>query len=389
MRILSVSHAYPRWGGDVAGAFIERLFIALKAKRHSITVVAPADQGNGGVVEQNGIRVRRVRYAPASMETLAYRGHMAGALQSFGGLCTFSSLLATNTNALVDEMRRCPADLVHAHWWVPGGIAAWAACLVGHKPYVVTLHGTDGAILSSSKYAASIARKVLLGAARVTTVSSHLADIVASTTGLDRSAIKIQPMPLEVDKYSRISVGGGGVVVVGRLTQQKNLGVVLEAMALLKREGRERQLTVIGDGPERRSLEYRAQQLGIGDSSSFLGAIPPEEVPGAIGDADVLAFPAVGEGLGLVVAEALMLGVPVIASKQGGGVLDLVPENQAGCLVDANSASQFASTIDSFLNNNQARETAAKEGQLLKTQLSPEFAAEVFDRVYAEVQGGV
>src|SRR5207248_2631212 len=112
---------------------------------------------------------------------------------------------------------------------------------------------------------------------------------------------------------TRTSQGVGGIVTVGRLTTQKRIHLLLEALVELRTRGRTPALTIVGDGPARPALERQVAALGISGQVRFLGEVPPERVPAAVGDADVFVFPAVGEGLGLVAAEALLLGVPVVA----------------------------------------------------------------------------
>jgi glycosyltransferase involved in cell wall biosynthesis len=189
-------------------------------------------------------------------------------------------------------------------------------------------------------------------------------------------------MPLDIDHYARRSRGGGGVVTVGRLVRQKNIAVLLEAIATLKTKGRTVGLKVVGDGPDRRSLEYRATQLGIDDVVQFIGAVPPETIPDAIGDSDVFVFPAVEEGLGLATAEAFMLGVPVIAARQGGGVTDIVPSSGAGRLVDATDSIQMAQAIEDVIADPASRQLASERGEMLKKQLNPDAVAAVFEDVY-------
>ena len=382
MRVVAVAHAYPRWDGDVAGAFIERLCIALHGRSHTVVVVVPADEGKGGRVCHNRIEVRRVRYAPASRETLAYRGHMADAAQSFLGLLPVVSMIASQAGTVIEEVREKRADLVHAHWWVPGGVAAWLACVASHRRFVVTLHGTDVAILKRSAAARRLARLVLRKASVVTAVSRYLAEEAATVSGLDPNDIVVQPMPLDVDRYTRRSKGGGGVVTVGRLVRQKNISVLLEAIAILRQGGKTVSLKVVGDGPERRSLEYRAEQLGVADTTQFTGAVPPETIPDAIGDADLFVFPAVDEGLGLAAVEAFLLGVPVIAARQGGGVADIVPSEGAGRLVDATDARQMAQAIEQMLGSPEGMRLAGEQGDILKRKLSPAAVAAVFEDVY-------
>jgi len=382
VRIVSLAHAYPRWEGDVAGAFIERLVLALQRRSHRISMIVPADSGVGGVIVRSGVAVRRVRYAPACLEVLAYRGHMTQALRSAGGMACFAALLASQTGAAIEASNAEPADLIHAHWWVPGGIAGWLAHLVVHRPYVVTLHGTDVAVLEQSRVARGLARKVLRQAGAVTAVSAFLAHRTAEVLSIDPSQFLVQPMPLDVGRYSRLSQGGGGIVTVGRLVAQKRIGALLEAVARLRSTGTELPLRIIGDGPERRSLEYYATRLGIANTTEFVGEVSPEAIPNEIGNADVFAFPATAEGFGLAAAEALMLGVPVVASRSGGGVSEFVPPEGAGRLVSSDSPGELAVAIASLVNDPRSRHRAAELGGELKARFEPDRVAAVFEAVY-------
>src|SRR5438445_13808641 len=112
-------------------------------------------------------------------------------------------------------------------------------------------------------------------------------------------------MPLETRAFTRSSRGGGGggggggIVTVGRLSAQKRIPLLLEAVAQLRATGRGVPLTIVGDGPERPALERRAAGLGVADAVRCLGDVSPARIPDVLGDADVFAFPAIAEGPGL------------------------------------------------------------------------------------------
>jgi len=379
LNLACLTHAYPRWEGDVAGAFIERLVLALTARGHGVHVVAPADAGKGGKELRHQVPVTRVRYAPARRETLAYRGTMVAAVRSPTGLLFVASLIQRQARVVARLCREEQLELVHAHWWIPGGVSAWLA----RRPYVVTLHGTDVALLERSLPARLLARRVLRGATVVTAVSSYLAERAARTAGLDLGSIVVQPMPAETRAFARTSRGGAGVATVGRLTAQKRIPLLLEAMALLRAGNQSLPLTVVGDGPERAALERRAAELGIADQTRFLGELPPTRIPDAIGDADVFAFPAQGEGLGLAAAEALLLGIPVVAARDGGGVTDIVPSNGAGRLV-APDARELAQAIAELALDPERRRLAAEAGAALRRRVEPAAVAERFEAVYLQ-----
>lgn len=377
MRIAFVTHAYPRHDGDVAGAFIERLAVALRARGHDVRVVAPSDEGRGGAETRHGVPITRVRYAAAHRETLAYRGTLAVAGRTPAGMAGGATLVWRQARLLAELRRTDRVDVVHAQWWVPGGVSAY----LSGRPYVVTLHGMDVVLLEQSRLARLVAGRVLRAAAAVTAVSSDLARRAARMLHLEAERIVVQPMPIDPGWFAGHSVGGGGVVTVGRLTVRKRIPLLLEALAMLRAGGRALPLTIVGDGQERASLERRVAELGLGGQVRFLGELPPARVRAAIEQADVFAFPALGEGLGLAAVEALLCGIPVVAARDGGGVCDIVPERGAGRLVQP-TAEAIARGIAELMSDPDARRLAAETGAALHHRLDPEAVAARFEALY-------
>ena len=100
---------------------------------------------------------------------------------------------------------------------------------------------------------------------------------------------------------------------VGRLLDHKRVDVAIDACALLRAEGLDARLTVIGEGPELHALCARGKALG--EAVRFRPFVPEHaEVLAAMGRADVLVFPSVREGFGMVALEAMAMGTPVVTS---------------------------------------------------------------------------
>jgi len=382
VHVAFVTHAYPRWHGDVAGNFVHRLARALSGRGTRVTVIAPAERGRGGTEELDGIEIRRVRYAPADWEVLAYGGAMVEATASPRGKLAAVGLAGTLAREIGRLARADRLDVVHAHWWIPAGIAARLARLAGAPPYVVTLHGTDVRLLERGVALRTVGRRVLRDAAGVTAVSPFLAGTAAAATQLDRAAIAVQPMPADLSGFVRRSTGGDGVLTVGRLVPQKRIDLVLAAVAELHRAGLTARISVIGDGPERPALEARARDLGLTAATRFVGAVPPHELPSAMGNPDVFAFTGLEEGLGLVVAEAFFLGVPVVTMAGAGGAADLVRGAKGGAVVPDGDVRAFAQALRGFLEDPEGRSRAAQDGDELRLRFDPDAAAERFERVY-------
>lgn len=373
-----LTHNFPRFAGDVSGAFLATLARGLLRRGVGVTVIAPSDGGDTGGTELEGIPVRRVRYAAAARESLAYRGTMAEAARGPRGALDAWSMGRALRRAAREEVSR-GATLVHAHWWIPAGLAA-----PPETPMVVTVHGTDAVLLETSGAARILARPVFRRARVVTAVSASAATAITAATGRIVAGDHIQPMPVETSRYRTWSAGGAGIVAVGRLTAQKRIDLAIRALALLPPELGS--LTVIGEGPERGRLEALRDTLGLATRVRFLGAQPPARVAEVLATADLALFPARNEGFGLAAAESLMAGVPVVACEDGGGVLAVVSAGGAGRRARPEPAA-IAAAVVSLTADPAARDHAREEGSRWRSALSPERVAEVCERWYREALG--
>jgi glycosyltransferase involved in cell wall biosynthesis len=379
VRVVFLTHNYPRFAGDVSGAFLATLAAGLVRRGLEVRVVAPSDGGQGGSEELDGIAVRRVRYASARRETLAYRGTMQNALRGPGGLGALAGLWRALRRAAREELD-AGADLIHAHWWVPSGLAVPPGARM-----VLTVHGTDAALLRQSRIARRLARPVFHRAAVVTAVSRELAGWVQNGVGRYVDPAHVHPMP--VDSRARLwTTGGGGAVVVARLTPQKRVALAIDSVGVLISCGHELPLTIVGDGPERPALERQVERLGITPFVRFVGAVPAAAVAGYLATADVMLFPAQNEGFGLAAAEALMSGVPVVACWDGGGVLDVVPESGAGRLT-LPSPDPMADTVLDLLGDPDRLALARLVGESWRARLDPDHVAELCEGWYREALG--
>jgi glycosyltransferase involved in cell wall biosynthesis len=248
------------------------------------------------------------------------------------------------------------------------------------------VHGTDAALLRGSRIARTLARPVFQRASVVTAVSRELAGWVQAGTGRFVDPAHIQPMPVDSTNHPW-SVGGGGAVVIARLVPQKRVSLAIETVAFLASCGHELPLTVVGDGPERGALERLVEKLGVGPFVRFTGAVASVEVPSYLSQADLMIFPAQGEGFGLVAAEALMAGVPVVACWDGGGVLDVVPPSGAGRLT-LPAPEAMGDAILGLLAEHDRRDMARLVGESWRARLAPDHVAEICEGWYREALGG-
>ena len=203
--------------------------------------------------------------------------------------------------------------------------------------------------------------------------------------------ISVIPMPVVVRHFERAGERkpvGHRLLFVGRLVERKGAHVAIEALEVLKRKGREAHLTVVGDGPERDRLEALAGEKGVRAQIDFRGSVPAESVADAFAEADVFLMPALTdwkgeqEGFGLVLVEAMMSGVPVVAS-QSGGIPDVVTDEETGLLVPERDPEALAGAAARLLTDRAlGRRLARSAAEDVRRRFAPEAIARRFEAVY-------
>jgi glycosyltransferase involved in cell wall biosynthesis len=148
------------------------------------------------------------------------------------------------------------------------------------------------------------------------------------------------------------------VLTVARLDAQKGIPVLLDAVASVP----DAAFVVAGDGPDRAALEARAVSLGLADRVRFLGH--RRDVASLLAAADVLVLPSLYEGLPLSVLEAMIAGVPVIATAVG-GTDEVVRDGETGTLVPPGDASALAAAIRRVLGDRERSSRLADAARAL------------------------
>jgi glycosyltransferase involved in cell wall biosynthesis len=174
--------------------------------------------------------------------------------------------------------------------------------------------------------------------------SAALAAVFHHRLGFPASRLRV--VPNGVDPVERIPARGHEVGTISLLEPVKALETFLDAAAKLARSRSALRFVVFGEGSQRRELERRAWQLGIGDRVAFPGHVSQGQ---ALRRLAVLALPSIIETAPMVLLEAMAAGVPVIASRTG-GIPEITGENTA-LLVQPGDASGFALAVARLLDD--------------------------------------
>ena len=132
------------------------------------------------------------------------------------------------------------------------------------------------------------------------------------------------------------------VGTIGRLATQKGQKNFLHALRLLREDGLKLQGVVVGEGPLQADLEALADELGLRQEVSFLGA--RKDIPEILSLFDIFVLPSLWEGFPNVILEAMAMAKPVVATKVA-GVVEVVVDGVTGCLVDPGDLPRLAEAI--------------------------------------------
>jgi glycosyltransferase involved in cell wall biosynthesis len=384
MNVLFLTHSFPRSEGDAAGSFILRLAVALRGEDVNVRVVAPAAAGVPASEEIEGVSVERFRYAPRKYEKLAYTGNMASDVAtSWTAKFALVGFLGSDFVHAVRARRSFEPEVVHAHWWFPNGVVGTWVGGLAHIPLVTTLHGTDVRLARTVGVAKPLFGHVLKHSAAVTTVSSWLKEETeALVPGVHPT---VAPMPVATDRFvAGTSRDPNRLLFVGRLTAQKGVEHLLHALAAMKSQA---SLDIVGDGPNRSSLERLAQQLGVSSRIRWYGQLSQSDVPQLYQRAAAVVVPSIDEGLGLVAVEALLCETPVVAFDSG-GLRDVIQHEKTGLLVKAGDRAALARTLDDLLARDGRGSDLGRAGRLYAlSAFAPESAARRYAEIYRQVLG--
>ena len=181
----------------------------------------------------------------------------------------------------------------------------------------------------------------------------------------------------EIISYDGIKLG-----CIARLSEQKGLTYLLDAMSLLTIK--DIRLFIVGEGELREELENKVKELNLQDSVIFLGY--RKDIVECINSFDFCVLPSVFEGFGLVAIEAFMNSKTLVATAIPG--LNEVVTNENGVLVPAKDPAALASAIDKLATDATLRQELASQAKKdYENRFSYPMFLENYRALYREIQG--
>jgi glycosyltransferase involved in cell wall biosynthesis len=174
------------------------------------------------------------------------------------------------------------------------------------------------------------------------------------------------------------------LLFVGRLNPVKGVEYLIDAMAGIKKKGTDVELTIAGDGPERKRLENLSKRLNVYNHVRFLGMVDRLKIASLMSESDIFVLPSISEGFPLVVLEAMACGLPIIATKVG-GLPEVIEEGRNGLLVNPRDSVALASSILLLLQNEAQRDIIAEENRKKSMLFGWERVVSVLEEEYRRI----
>jgi glycosyltransferase involved in cell wall biosynthesis len=357
------------------------------------------------------------RLDPARFQTLLAYGRLGPGEGSFESLahkegCVVAAVPGlsprmrphADVRALIGVIRLIRAyrpAIVHTHTAKAGFVGRLAAAL-GPKPRPLIVHTYHGHVLEGyfgpvrSAVYRLLERRLARVSACLIGVSQATVDDLVRLRVAPAERFRVVPIGLDLQRFLQPSAeaatalrdqcraGADEVLLgfVGRLVPIKRVDLVLRAVAAVRREGVPIRLMIVGDGPERASLEQLARRLGIDDVACFLGYLPDTSAAAAAADIAILASD--NEGTPVALIEASAAGRPAVATAVG-GVPDVVIAG-AGVLVPAGDHAALAGAVVRLAGDAELRaEMGARAREHVVGMFSIERLLTDVERLYDEL----
>lgn len=353
---------------------IERLSEGLRQRGHRVTVFGPRYMGytDDKTTAEDIRRCRALPIYPA--------GNIVFPLPSL--------------SSLYREAKESEVDIIHSHSPFTMGLAA---IQVGRRldvPVVFTHHSVyhEYAIYAPKPLRRPTERVILDWVNHYV----HQVDLVVAPSVNTQEFVRVAYDIESVVVSNPILIGSNRVcdappvsaepiiLYVGRLGKEKHLPLLIQAYSLVRQKVPAR-LVLVGDGPERSTVEELAEDLGVRQGITITGFLSYSEVSYWYRQATVFAFPSDKETQGMVVLEALAHGVPVIAveSEASQAIFETC---RAGHVTESDPAAMAEAILD-VLAAPDGLKRMSEEGRVYARRFSPASVAAEMERVYASIGG--
>ena len=372
MRVLVLNHEYPPIGGG-GGQAAQDIAKELTRRGHEITILTAHLKGLPMDEMVDNIHILR-------LPSLRRRPYQAGFLAM--GIYILAAIRAG-----YHLIHRWRPDIIHVHFAVPAGAAAWVLARLTGIPYVLTAHLGDipGGVPEKTgrwfRWVFPFTIPIWRGAAQIVTVSNYTCSLIRKHYDVSPIVI-LNGINMEMLNPEELLVHRPPVVIfAGRFMPQKNPIELVEMLALV--QDLPWKCLMLGDGPLFDEVKRTIATHGLEKRFYLPGWVTTPEVLTYLAQSDLLFMPSLSEGLPVVGLQALAMGLAIVASRAGGNV-DLVEPGSNGFLADPGDREAFSSALRSLLSDRKALQNARQASLNLARRFDIRTVVDQYETIFRE-----
>jgi L-malate glycosyltransferase len=391
--ILVTATTFPRWKNDTVPRFVYDLSERLTFE-YNVTVLAPHHNGAKKKEKIGSLDVVRFSYfKPESMQKLCYGGGIIPNMKnSFLAKIQMLLLIISEFLASVNLIKNKKISLIHAHWMLPQGFVGVFLKKILKIPLLVTIHGSDLFPLKNVIF--KNFQKFVVKNADYLSVNTDATRSELTKRFSDTPKIKIIPMGVDTKVFRKMNIAKPKkyaknkiLLFVGRLSDQKGLQYLIGSLPRVLKYDPSIKLLIIGEGPYKKDLDKKIDNLELRRYIEFLGSLSSSDVAKYYNYSDVFVIPSLAtntgtEALGLTLLEAMSSGCSVIGTNVG-GIPSIIKNGSNGMLVKQKSSLDLSSAIISLLKDKKkAKKLAMKGSKYAKENYSWDKISKEFIQLY-------
>jgi len=408
MRVLVLTHTYPRFAQDTNGPFVKDLSEALARLGPRLRVLTAHDNRFRFDPSFHRVPVRTYRYVwPDAAHLLGYsRTIKADTNLKWWLMPLVPGMVLSAFHSVLREVESFSPDIVHAHWLVPSGFIAGVVSRFKGTRTVVTLHGSGAYLAGRYGMLARVISTGLKGVSRVVSCSPDLAAVV-ERLGFPPDRISLVPNGVDVEAFSiaftqrekvswlkkwGIPEGSPVILALGRFAYKKGFHHLVKAAARLK-DKIDFRLVLAGGGDLEGELRRLVAQVGLAERTVFPGVVYRPDIPRWLACADIFCVPSVRDpkgnvdGLPVVLLEAMAAAKAIVASRISGIPL-AVGDNEA-VMVEPGDEMGLAGALELLLGDPGLRkELGERARRRARRELDWESVARRYLEIYHQVLAG-
>lgn len=298
---------------------------------------------------------------------------------------------------LLDALRNCPVDLLHAHF-APNALTALRAKKELNIPMLTFVHGYDAKKFPTAKPDRLKEYKELFREGELFAVPSRAIKRELVAMGCPKKKVVVCHLGINLERFQfkprRLKGDAIRLISVGRLVEKKGHSILIQALSLINKKMPNFHLTIIGSGKLEERLKEQIKELGLSKKITMLGGIPPSEVLRYLDRSHIFCLASVTakdgdmEGLPVSILEAQAMGLPVVSTRHS-GIPEGVNDGKSALLATEGDIRDFARKLYAMMSTPENwAEFGARGRRWVEKYFDAKKQAYELSKIYDRLESG-